>query len=151
WARSRSSFQAGMMTLEALFREGLGLLDSTLLPHGFAHLPRETGSGSGGPFVRGGYAKDGRRLELSLRHALGGVVYHLDEAEMSHEQYMRRLLAGRRGNLYPGFSAHPLDGFRHLRHDLDRFAWDFVQGSGDEFRRLAALADDAPRLPGASR
>src|SRR3954468_6571128 len=113
--------------------------------------PARRGEGSGGPFVRGGFERGERRLELSLRHSLGGVVYHLGEAEMTHEQYMRRLLGTRQGNLYPGFSSHPLDGFRHLRHDLDRFAWDFVQGAGDEFRRLAEQADEPPRLPGAPR
>jgi hypothetical protein len=139
------------MSLQALFREGLALLDSTLLPHGFTHLASEAGEGSGGPFVRGGFERGERRLELSLRHSLGGVVYHLGEAEMTHEQYMRRLLGTRQGNLYPGFSSHPLDGFRHLRHDLDRFAWDFVQGAGDEFLRLAAAADPPRRLPGGPR
>ena len=51
---------------------------------------------------------------------------------------MRELLGGGSAHHYPGFSDDPLDGFRHLAHDLENFAGDFLIGSGEVLARAAA-------------
>ena len=48
---------------------------------------------------------------------------------MSHEGYMRELGVSSQA-AYPGFSDAPLDGFRHLAHDIGLFAQDFLFGDG---------------------
>ncbi len=50
---------------------------------------------------------------------------------------MRALLAPSGGNQYPGFSDDPLDGFRHLAHNLENFASDFLNGSGEALIQAA--------------
>lgn len=64
------------------------------------------------------------------------VTYHVGDASLGHEDYMRLLgVYGR--NLYPDFPRHPLDSFRSLASDLENFCSDFVSGEGVQFRALA--------------
>jgi hypothetical protein len=67
---------------------------------------------------------------------------------MTHEAYMRSLLGRGGGNQYPGFSSDPLDGFRHLSHDLTRFCGDFLDGAGEEFRLCHARAEERANVTG---
>jgi len=52
---------------------------------------------------------------------------------------------------YPGFSNDPLDGFRHLRQDLEEHGQDFLAGSDAEFLRhvdkAVALKRSQPLIP----
>jgi hypothetical protein len=55
---------------------------------------------------------------------------------------------------YPGFSDDPLDGFRHLAHDLRKYCADFLVGSGADFQAAKKDAEawekktDIERLSG---
>jgi hypothetical protein len=90
-------------------------------------------------------------LELHCRYSLGLVTYHLGDLTLGHEDYMRSLLGPAGPNRYPGFSEDPLEGFEHLRHDIECYALDFVAGSGDEFRRCAKEAQRWAALTGPQR
>ncbi|HYJ78852.1 MAG TPA: hypothetical protein VEW03_04595 [Longimicrobiaceae bacterium] len=120
---------------------GCEILDAVLPPHGFTRLPIESGRSSGGDFARTEYLRGNRRLELHFRGSLGLVAYHVGAVALPHERYMRAVLGRRGANQYPGFSADPLDGFRHLRHDLERYCTEFLNGSDEAFERIA---DQAP-------
>ena len=67
---------------------------------------------------------------------------------LRHVDYMRALKAR---NQYPGFSDDPLDGFRHLLHDLEQYASDFIDGPGDEFARCVREAERLNAVPGFKR
>jgi hypothetical protein len=47
-------------------------------------------------------------------------------------------LGVRERSAYPGFSDEPLDGFRHLADDIERFGEDFLMGDGAIVIRAAA-------------
>lgn len=130
-----------------LRRQGAEILAPLLTPHGFRYEPGLVDRGSGGAFARGAFVRGDRRLELSIRFALGEVVYRAAGRVLAHEDYMR-LVAGRGHHAYPGFSDDPLDGFRHLAQDLERFAAAFLTGSDDDFSRIAAETERAPRPSG---
>lgn len=89
--------------------------------------------GSGGEFGETAYTRENRRLELHFRYSLGLVVYHVGTVSLPHEDYMRAVLGRGGANQYPGFSEDPLDGFRHLRHDLARYWSEFLTGSELDF------------------
>jgi hypothetical protein len=122
-----------------LLNAGAKILEPVLAPHGFLYAPLDSGQGSGGTFASGEFrrvrAGDVRRLELHYRRGLGLVVYAINDATLSHVDYMRALGAKAE---YPGFPRDPLDGFRGLADDLARHASDFVHGAGDEFVRAAS-------------
>jgi hypothetical protein len=118
---------------------GVELLSPLMHGSGFSFASLTSGKSSGGWSSSGEFRREQggelRRLELHFRHSLGLVTYHLGGITLGHADYMRALAAR---NEYPGFSDDPLDGFRHLRHDLERYGADFLTGPGDEFRRCAA-------------
>ena len=132
------------MDVSATLQQGVEILAPALTPHGFRFEFRDADKGSGGHFAWGEFVRGTRRLELHFRFALGLVTYHLGEDLIPHEYFMRIVLRGARDNAYPGFSDDPLDGFRHLRHDLERFAAPFLTGSDAEFR---AIIDEARLHP----
>ncbi len=111
-------------------------------------LPIESGDGSGGRFARTDYVRGDRRLELHFRYSLGLVTYYLGAVAISHEAYMRTVLGPRGNNQYPGFSEDPLDGFRHLRHDLQRYCDDFLSGSEEAAAAVAAAAVEQAQVRG---
>ena len=119
---------------------GREILDPVFDPHGFRFEPGEFGTGSGGPFASGSYVRAGRRLEVHVRHSLGLVTYHVGALALPHEDLMRALVPPGERAAYPGFSNDPLDGFRHLRADLDRFGQPFLAGVEEELRAVAARA-----------
>jgi hypothetical protein len=120
----------------SILKEGATLLQPVLAPGGFVFQLNRDGVGSGGRFASGRFVAAERELELHFRESLGLVTYRMGEFELDHVSYMRHL--GSYGkNQYPGFSANPLDGFRHLAFDLAHFCQDFVVGSGATFRAIA--------------
>lgn len=123
-----------------ILQAGCEILDAVLVPHGFARMPIEAGKGSGGHFAMTEYVRGERRLEVHYRFSLGLVAYHVGDSHVSHQSYMRQVLGPGGGNQYPGFSQDPLDGFRHLAHDLGHFGSDFLQGSAADLRRAAQAA-----------
>jgi hypothetical protein len=116
--------------------KGMAIVESVLQPHGFKFMLGNVGQGSGGHFASGEFSRDDRRLELHFRHSLGLVTYHIGKHTLDHETYLRYLGKWQQRK-YPGFSDDPLDGFRHLAHDLQTFCMDFVSGPGDEFCTVA--------------
>ena len=132
----------------AILREGCKILDPVMKRHGFTFVEGQAGQGSGGYFATGNYVRDDRQLELHFRYSLGLVAYHLGSQKVSHESYMREVLGSAGGNLYPGFSDDPLDGFRHLAHDLDRFASDFLSGGGELLVTAATKEKEEERVKG---
>jgi hypothetical protein len=122
--------------IEAL-EAGRKILDPILGPPGFVFAHTANGDSSGGCFAAGEYVRESRRLELHFRYSLGLVTYHIDSFSASHEAYMRELLGNAKLNQYPGFSDDPVDGFRHLAHDLAIYGQDFLFGTGDELIRAS--------------
>lgn len=137
-----------MMNPTEILLAGCEILEPVLVPHGFARRPFDSGSSSGGYFARTEYVRKDRRVELHFRGSLGLVAYHLGALSITHEDYMRAVLGRRGGNQYPGFSEDPLDGFRHLRHDLERYCPEFLGESDDAFRQVVAMAAAQPRATG---
>ncbi len=131
-----------------LLHAGAELLAPVLEPAGFRFTEGETGTGSGGPFAVGLCSKGARQLELHVRGGLGIVVYRAPNVVVTHEVLMRAAGNGGR-TAYPGFSHDPLDGFRHLRADLEQFGAVFLRGTDDAFTEQAALGD--ARTAGARR
>ena len=124
------------------------MLDEVMNPHGFFLVEGASGGSSGGDYARGEYVRGDRRLEIHFRGSLGLVTYHLGDLSLAHTSYMRALLGKNGGNQYPGFSDDPLDGFRHLRHDLSHFCVDFLSGSGEEFGRYVIKAAEQEKIKG---
>jgi hypothetical protein len=136
------------MNVIETFRAGLEILDEVLKPHGFTFVEGASGQSSGGNFASGEYVKGDRRLEIHFRSSLGLVTYHMGSLSLTHDDYMRALLGRGGGNKYPGFSADPLDGFRHLNYDLSHFCGDFLHGSEEEFERCVVKAKEQERVKG---
>ncbi len=118
---------------QAMFQEGLAILGPLLESHGFRFQYGPSGPSSGGEFVSGAYERGNRSLEFHLRYSLGLVTYRIGSAELSHVEFMRLQPEVQGRNQYPGFSDDPLDGFRHLRSDLENYGSDFLSGSGRFF------------------
>ena len=137
------------MPIREIFDEGVTILGDVLTRHGFAFEHLDEGRGSGGHFCAGRYTRGDKSLEFHLRHSLGLVTYRVDADEVSHKAYMKALGVADRA-AYPGFSDDPLDGFRHLAHDISHFADDFTTGDGAVIARAALvereqLADERMR------
>jgi len=128
-----------MQPSEVLNR-GATILEPVLRPHGFVFVERGTGKGSGGEFAWGEFVHGDRRLELHFRYSLGLVTYHVGQMSVAHEHLMRTIVGSVGGNEYPGYSTDPLDGFRHLRHDLERYGSAFLTGTNAEFSALVHQA-----------
>jgi hypothetical protein len=134
-----------------ILQAGIRELDAIMVPYGFAFEPAQEGKSSGGKFANGEYCRGNRRLELHFRWSLGLVTYHVGDVFLGHEDYVRALFGlskVQRQNSYPGFSTDPLDGFRHLREDLERFGEVFLNGSDEEFRSLKDWIDVHPKVTG---
>ena len=135
-----------------LLERGVAELAEVLGPAGFEFIQSDEGVDSGGPFASGEFLKGDRRLELQVRKSLGLVRYHFDDDEsLSHEDLVRgvRALEGISAEgEYPGFSNDPMAGFRHLRHDLDRFGAIFLRGGAKAFRALKKWLNKHPKKSG---
>jgi hypothetical protein len=139
-----------------MLEHGRALLASLLEPHGFSYesgpeTSDETQDVARGAFVRG----DSRRLELTVvrtfvtdsgekvenpRSLLRDVVYRVGELAVEHEAYMAVVLGEEGSNQYPTFGGQPLDGFRHLSHDIDCYATVFLRGPDTHFKVIAERA-----------
>jgi hypothetical protein len=59
-----------------------------------------------------------------------------------------RALGCRKESAYPGFSADPLDGFRRLASDLERFGDEFLKGTDQHFLARAEWIANYPEPKG---
>jgi hypothetical protein len=133
-----------------LLERGVAELGEVLGPAGFEFIQTE-GADSQGPFASGEFFRGDRRLELQVRASLGLVRYHFGDESLSHEDLVRgvRALEGiSAAGQYPGFSQDPMAGFRHLRHDLERFGAVFLRGGAKAFRALNKWVNKHPRKTG---
>jgi hypothetical protein len=135
----------------ALLLRGVAELAAVLEPAGFEFIQSDEGVDGGGPFASGEFLKGDRRLELHVRTSLGLVRYHFGDESLSHEDLVRavRALEGITAEgEYPGFSEDPMAGFRHLRHDIDRFGAVFLRGGAKAFRALKKWLNQHPKKSG---
>lgn len=134
-----------------LLERGVAELAPVLGPAGFEFIQSDEGTDSRGPFASGEFLKGERRLELQVRSSLTLVRYHFGDESMLHEDLVRgvRALDGVSAEgQYPGFSDDPMAGFRHLRHDLDRFGAIFLVRGAKAFRELKKWVNKHPRKSG---
>ena len=128
------------MDASELLECGREILDPVLLPHGFHFERGMAGPASGGEFARAAYVRGHHRLDFSVRRGLGEVVYRVRDTSLAHEDFMRAV-AGAGRHAYPGFSSDPLDGFRHLRQDLEQFGKAFLRTMDEDFHEFAWQAE----------
>ena len=136
-----------------LLERGVAHLAEVLGPAGFEFIETDDGASNGGTFASGEFLRrDGdRRLELNVRSSLVLVRYHFGDESLAHEDLVRgvrALEAISTEGQYPGFSTDPMAGFRHLRHDLDRFGAIFLRGGAKAFRALKKWVDKHPKKSG---
>jgi hypothetical protein len=134
-----------------LLERGVAELAEVLVPAGFQFVETGRGESSGDPFASGEFRRGERRLELHFRPELGLVRYHFGEESLSHQDLVRGVRALERISEeaeYPGFSDDPMAGFRHLRHDLDRFGGVFLHGGAKAFRALKKWVEKHPKKSG---
>jgi hypothetical protein len=118
-------------------RAGIAVLLPVLGPHGFEFKEGAAGSSSGGVFASGQFEREDRVLELHFRHALGLVTYRIGTAEIDHENYLR--FAGHwSSHKYPNSGGTPEESFTALASDLVAFFSDFLSGTGEQFKEVAA-------------
>ena len=134
-----------------VLREGAAELAAILGPEGFAFVETGSGPSSGGHYASGEFRRGNRRLELHVRWSLGLVTYHVGDALVRHEDLTRAVAATQQlmeSAQYPGFSDQPLDGFRHLAADLERFGRVFTRGTAEEFSEVVAWIQRHPKPKG---
>lgn len=135
----------------ALLEQGVADLTQVLGPAGFEFIQTEDDLTSGGSLASGEFLRGDRRLELHVRSSLVLVRYHFGAESLSHEDLVRgvRALEGiSEEGQYPGFSTDPMAGFRHLRHDIERFGGIFLRGGAKAFRALKKWVDKHPKKSG---
>ncbi|MFN2563690.1 MAG: hypothetical protein ABR499_01595 [Gemmatimonadaceae bacterium] len=145
------------MTMDAAttLEQGKALLAPLLEAQGFAYEPGPATRDETQEVARGAFTRaDGRRLELTVvrvlvtdgaevanaRGVLRDVVYRVGELSVPHEAYMAVVLGEEGSNQYPTFGGHPLDGFRHLCHDMECYAMAFLRGPDAHFKVIADRA-----------
>ena len=137
---NRASAGVVMNRPSDVLRAGSEILDAVMVPHGFHFVFREEGQSSGGDFAWGEYICGDRRLTLHFRSSLGLVTYQFGDIQVSHDGFVREVYGTSGANAYPGFSDDPLDGFRHLRHDLEQYGSVFLRGTDEELQLLLLQA-----------
>jgi hypothetical protein len=134
-----------------LLERGVAELAEVLGPAGFEFIQSDEGADAQGPFASGEFLRGDRRLEMHVRSSLGLVRYHFGEESLSHEDLVRGVRALEGISVegeYPGFTDDPMAGFRHLRHDLDRFGAIFLGGGAKAFRALKKWVNKHPKRSG---
>jgi hypothetical protein len=136
--------------------QGCALLAPLLEAQGFAYEEATVTSDETQEVARGTFVRaDGRRLELTVvrvlvtedgdevanaRSILRDVVYRVGEFALAHDAYMAVVLGEEGSNQYPSFGGQPLDGFRHLCHDVQSYATVFLRGPESHFKVIAERA-----------
>jgi hypothetical protein len=145
-----------MMNAATTLEQGCALLAPLLETQGFAYEAGAATSDERQEVARGAFVRaDGRRLELAVvralvtesgaevenpRSALRDVVYRVGEITLAHDAYMAVVLGEEGSNQYPTFGGQPLDGFRHLCHDIECYATVFLRGPESHFKVIAERA-----------
>ena len=62
---------------------------------------------------------------------------------MAHEGYIWVVTGRKSGGSYPGTETpDPLDGFRELRSDIEKYCGVFLTGSDEQFLEIVSKAED---------
>ena len=138
-----------MSPLDSLTK-GRAALDPLLQKSGFSWVATGSGQGSGGTFASGKYVRGERELELHFRHGLGLFTYRVGLNAVSHEDYIR-FLGHAKDAEFPGFPSDPLDGFRALANDINRWCGDFLNGPGETIGAAVKQAAEHSKLSGIAR
>lgn len=144
------------MNAATTLEQGCALLAPLLEAQGFVYEAGAATSDEKQEVARGAFARaDGRRLELTVvrvlateggaevenaRSALRDVVYRFGDLTIAHNAYMAVVLGEEGSNQYPSFGGNPLDGFRHLCHDMECYATAFIRGPEPHFKVIAERA-----------
>ncbi len=141
------------MNAETTLQQGCALLAPLLEAQGFTYESGAVTRDDAQEVARGAFvrASDGRRLDLAVVHTfateaapgrctLRDVTYHVGDLTLAHEAYMAVVLGEEGSNQYPTFGGQPLDGFRHLHHDLECYASVFLRGPESHFKVIAERA-----------
>ena len=126
-------------------------LAEVLGPAGFEFIQTGRRHGNASPFASGEFLRGDRRLELHVRSLADLVRYHFGDESLSHEDLVRafaRSKASRRRASTRVLRRDPMAGFRHLRHDLERFGAIFLRGGAKAFRALKKWVNKHPRKSG---
>jgi hypothetical protein len=127
---------------------GRPALDAVLLPAGFRFVPGESGKGSGGQYVQGSYRRGERRLDFSVRWALGLVQYLDGARRLEHTEFIRATTRGSSTGKYPGFNDSPVEAFSDLASDLRTFGAIFLDQGPVAFEELSAWIAANPKPQG---
>ena len=144
------------MNAETTLQQGSAILAPLLEPQGFSYEAGALTCGETQEVACGAFARaDGRRLELTVvrvlateggaeipnaRSVLRDVIYRVGDLSLQHEAYMAVVLGEEGSNQYPTFGGQPLDGFRHLCHDMECYATAFLRGPESHFKVIAERA-----------
>ena len=144
------------MNAETTLEQGCALLAPLLEAQSFAYEAGDATRDETQEIARGAFARtDGRRLELTVirvlttengekvtnaRSVLRDVMYRVGELALAHDAYMAVVLGEEGSNQYPTFGGEPLDGFRHLCHDIECYATVFLRGPESHFKVIAERA-----------
>jgi hypothetical protein len=142
---------AGPSAAARKLEAGLAHVEPLLERHGFSRVAEEGGSPSGGPFAAVTMGRGDRQLKLWLRYDSLSVVYRLGDEEIEHAALMRELLGPGGPNEFPPYADDAETAFSALRHDLECFCRDFLDGRGGEFRRCLEAGRQAEDLTGPQR
>lgn len=119
-----------------VMKSGAAILSPLLSTYGLQFRVVSEGQSSGGLFCEAEFSDGVRVLELHYRYSLGLIRYHLADHTVSHQAYMETLGVAD-ACAYPGFSDDPIDGYRGLLSDLERFGADFLSGDGHILKQAA--------------
>jgi hypothetical protein len=144
------------MNAATTLEEGCALLAPLLESQGFVYEAGAATSDERQEVACGAFTRaDGRRLELTVvrllvtesgaevenaRSTLRDVIYRVGELTLAHDAYMAVVLGEEGSNQYPSFGGNPLDGFRHLCHDMKSYATAFLRGPESHFKVIAERA-----------
>jgi hypothetical protein len=136
--------------------QGCALLAPLLEAQSFVYEAGAATSDERQEVAHGAFARaDSRRLELTVvrvlltesgsevenaRSVLRDVVYRVGGFTLAHDAYMAVVLGEEGSNQYPSFGGDPLDGFRHLCHDVECYATVFLRGPEAHFKVIAERA-----------
>jgi hypothetical protein len=119
---------------------GRAVLDPILSHHGFVFDEAHANAHSNERFARGSWVRGNRRMEVGCREELDVVLYEVGGDLVAHDAYMRTVLGPVGSNMFPCVTGDPIDGFRHLAYDLERYAGAFLSGTDEHFKLIVQRA-----------
>lgn len=107
---------------------GVAILAPSLENHGFAYSVESHGSGSGGPFACGIFARGSHTLSLHHRWGLGIVTFAFDGLVVPHADYVAFIEVAEISKLLWTPLSAGMDRYHALSFDLENLCTDFTMG-----------------------